>query len=98
MRFNFRSRTVLVLLFAALASGLMILAINTAPRSTSAASSPQTWPAGHSGLPTQSYADVVDRVAPAVVTIHAARRVRAPQMPDFFNDPMFRQFFGPGAV
>jgi Do/DeqQ family serine protease len=96
MRFNFRSRTVLVLLFAAMASGLMILAINTAPRSTSAASSPQSSPAGHSALPTQSYADVVDRVAPAVVTIHAARRVRAPQMPDFFNDPMFRQFFGPG--
>jgi Do/DeqQ family serine protease len=95
MRFNFRSRTVLVLIFAALASGLMILAINTAPRSTSAASSPQTSP-GHAALPTQSYADVVDRVAPAVVTIHAARRVRAPQMPDFFNDPMFRQFFGPG--
>jgi Do/DeqQ family serine protease len=95
MRFNFRSRTVLVLLFAALASGLMILAINTAPRSTSAASTPQT-SSGHSSLPTQSYADVVDRVAPAVVTIHAARRVRAPQMPDFFNDPMFRQFFGGG--
>jgi Do/DeqQ family serine protease len=95
MRFNLRSRTVLVLFFAALASGLMILAINTAPRSTSAASSPQTSSA-HSALPTQSYADVVDRVAPAVVTIHAARRVRAPQMPDFFNDPMFRQFFGPG--
>jgi len=96
MRFNLRSRTVVVLLFAALASGLMILAINTAPRSTSAASSPQTSPVGHSALPTQSYADVVDRVAPAVVTIHAARRVRAPQMPDFFNDPMFRQFFGGG--
>jgi Do/DeqQ family serine protease len=96
MPFNFRSRTVLVLLFAALASGLMVLAINTAPRSTSAASNPQTSPAGHSALPTQSYADVVDRVAPAVVTIHAARRVRAPQMPDFFNDPMFRQFFGGG--
>jgi len=96
MRINFRSRTVLVLLLAALASGLMILAINTAPRSTSAASSPQSSPAGHSALPTQSYADVVDRVAPAVVTIHAARRVHAPQMQEFFNDPMFRQFFGPG--
>jgi len=94
MRFNFRSRTVLVLIFAALASGLMILAINTAPRSTSAASAQTS--TGHSALPTQSYADVVDRVAPAVVTIHAARRVRAPQMPDFFNDPMLRQFFGGG--
>ena len=72
----------------------MILAINRGPRSTSAAS-PQS-SASRSVLPTQSYADVVDHVAPAVVTIHAARRVRAAQMPDFFNDPMLRQFFGGG--
>jgi serine protease Do len=91
---NFRSRTVLVLIFAAAASALMILAINTAPRSTSAASGPQSAAASRSALPQQSYADVVDRVAPAVVTIHAARRVRAAQMPGFFDDPMFRQFFG----
>ncbi|HUB78670.1 MAG TPA: DegQ family serine endoprotease [Bryobacteraceae bacterium] len=89
-----KSRAGLVIVFAALATGLMLLAINTAPRSTSAAS-PQTASA-RSTLPQVSYADVVDRVAPAVVTIHAARRVRAPQMPDFFNDPMFRQFFGGG--
>jgi Do/DeqQ family serine protease len=95
MRVNVKSRTALVLVFAALATGLMLLAINTAPRSTSAASSPQS-SAARSTLPPVSYADVVDRVAPAVVTIHAARRVRAPQMPDFFNDPMFRQFFGGG--
>jgi len=94
MRVNFRSRTFVVLMLALAASALMILAINTGPRS-SAAASPQS-SASHSALPQQSYADVVDRVAPAVVTIHAARRVRAPQMPDFFNDPMFRQFFGGG--
>jgi len=97
MRVNVKSRTFLVLVFAALATGLMLLAINTAPRSTSAASSPQST-ASRSALPQVSYADVVDRVAPAVVTIHAARRVRAPQMPDFFNDPMFRQFFGGGRM
>jgi serine protease Do len=94
MRVNFKSRTVLVLIFAVAASALMILAINTAPRSTSAAAGPQSPAAARSALPQQSYADVVDRVAPAVVTIHAARRVRAPQMPGFFDDPMFRQFFG----
>jgi serine protease Do len=96
MRVNFRSRTVLVLILAMAASALMILAINTAHRSTSAASAPQSSAAARSPLPQQSYADVVDRVAPAVVTIHAARRVHPPQMPDFFNDPMFRQFFGGG--
>jgi Do/DeqQ family serine protease len=93
MRVNLRSRSFVVLVLALAASALMILAINMGPRSSSAAA-PQS--ASHSALPQQSYADVVDRVAPAVVTIHAARRVRAPQMPDFFNDPMFRQFFGGG--
>jgi len=95
MRVNFRSRTFVVLMLALAASALMILAINTAPRSTSAAAAPQS-STSHSALPQQSYADVVDRVAPAVVTIHAARRARAPQMPEFFNDPMLRQFFGGG--
>ena len=44
----------------------------------------------------QSFADVVDRVAPAVVTIRSERRVRAPQQFPFFNDPMLREFFGLG--
>ncbi|HTS26126.1 MAG TPA: Do family serine endopeptidase [Bryobacteraceae bacterium] len=44
--------------------------------------------------PILSYADVVDRVSPAVVTIRASRRVRAPQQFPFFDDPFFRQFFG----
>jgi serine protease Do len=40
-----------------------------------------------------SYAAIVDRVAPAVVTIRSQRTVRtsAPQMPD---NPLFREFFG----
>ncbi|HTX35438.1 MAG TPA: DegQ family serine endoprotease [Bryobacteraceae bacterium] len=46
--------------------------------------------------PVLSYADVVDHVAPAVVTIHASRRVRAPQQFPFFDDPFFRNFFGGG--
>jgi serine protease Do len=44
--------------------------------------------------PVVSYADVVSRVAPAVVTIHSERRVRAPQQYPFSNDPFFRHFFG----
>jgi Do/DeqQ family serine protease len=47
-----------------------------------------------------SYADVVERAGPAVVTIRAAKRSRAPQQHPFFNDPRFRDFFGgifPGA-
>jgi Do/DeqQ family serine protease len=41
-----------------------------------------------------SYADVVNGVAPAVVTIRSQRVVRAPRQFPFFNDPFFRDFFG----
>lgn len=61
-----------------------------APASTA---TPVTTNSGPSGL-TNSFADVVDRVAPAVVTIHSARRVRAPRQHPFFDDPRFREFFG----
>src|SRR5919109_1571123 len=41
-----------------------------------------------------SYADAVERVAPGVVTVRAERRARAPRQHPFFNDPLFRDFFG----
>lgn len=41
-----------------------------------------------------SYADVVARVAPAVVTVRSERRSRAAQQHPFMDDPMFREFFG----
>jgi len=41
-----------------------------------------------------SYADVVDRVVPAVVTIRSARRVRAPQQFPFSDNSFFRKSFG----
>jgi Do/DeqQ family serine protease len=41
-----------------------------------------------------SYADVVSRVAPAVVTIHSQMRVRAPQQFPFVDDMAYRDFFG----
>jgi len=41
-----------------------------------------------------SYADLVSRVAPAVVTIRSTERVRAAQQFPFMDDPMFREFFG----
>jgi serine protease Do len=56
--------------------------INNSPTSTA--------PSG----PVVSYADVVTRVAPAVVTIHSTQRVRQPQQFPFMNDPFFQQFFG----
>jgi Do/DeqQ family serine protease len=46
------------------------------------------------GGPGISYADVVSKVAPAVVTIHSQLQVRQPQQYPFMNDPFFQQFFG----
>ncbi|HSB28401.1 MAG TPA: hypothetical protein VLE19_11130, partial [Pyrinomonadaceae bacterium] len=39
-----------------------------------------------------SYADLVTRVAPAVVTIRSTERARAPQQFPFMDDPGFREF------
>lgn len=50
-------------------------------------------PAVPSG-PAVSYADVVSRVSPAVITIHSEARVRQAQQYPFMDDPMFREFFG----
>ena len=44
--------------------------------------------------PQNSYADLVSRVAPAVVTIRADKRVRTPQQFPFMDDPFFRGLFG----
>src|SRR4030095_5125150 len=41
-----------------------------------------------------SYADLVTRVSPAVVTIRSTERVRAAQQFPFMDDPTFREFFG----
>jgi Do/DeqQ family serine protease len=46
-------------------------------------------------LPQQtSYADAVQRVTPAVVTVRSERRVRPSQQFPFLDDPRFREFFG----
>ncbi len=44
--------------------------------------------------PQNSYADVVAKVAPAVITIRSNRRVRNPQQFPFGDDPFFRGLFG----
>jgi len=41
-----------------------------------------------------SYADLVTKVSPAVVTIRSTERARAPQQFPFMDDPTFREFFG----
>jgi len=59
----------------------------------SSASAPAS-PNPSAAMPTMSYADVVSKAAPAVVTIHSQMRVRQPQQFPFGNDPFFREFFG----
>jgi serine protease Do len=66
--------------------------VGSGPRAAQAADARAT--VGNSVQPTQSYADTFERVAPAVVTIRAARRVRAPQQYPFWNDPFFQMFGG----
>jgi serine protease Do len=46
------------------------------------------------GQPQNSYADVVSKDAPAVITIRADKRVRMPQQFPFSGDPFFRGLFG----
>ena len=45
-------------------------------------------------LPQNSYADLVGKVAPAVITIRADKRVRNPRQFPFLDDPFFRGLFG----
>src|SRR6185503_12240343 len=40
-----------------------------------------------------SYADLVSKVSPAVVTIRSTERARAAQQFPFMDDPRFREFF-----
>jgi Do/DeqQ family serine protease len=69
------------------------LTSNSQPGGGASAASTGSAPSGTT-MGTVSYADVVTKAAPAVVTIHAQLRVRQPQQFPFMNDPFFRQFFG----
>src|SRR5579871_6611617 len=81
-----------------LAAILCLASCQTKPSSTSAASEPRSLPSGNTQLsgPILSYANVVDRVAPAVVTVRSSRRVRQSQQFPFSDEPFFRRFFGGG--
>ncbi len=79
-----------------LAVTLLMFGCRSPLGSGSKSSEPRVLPNGSAAIrgPLLSYADVVDRVAPAVVTIRAKQRIRAPRQFQFFDDPFFRQFFG----
>ena len=79
---------------------LLILVTLTLSASACRRGEPFTLPQPPSGggataeVEKNSYADVVGRVAPAVVTIRSSRISRAPQQHPFMDDPFFRDFFG----
>ena len=41
-----------------------------------------------------SYASIVKKTAPSVVYLSSTKKVKGPDMSQFFNDPTFRKFFG----
>lgn len=61
---------------------------------TSTTTSSTTTATNAPALSNLSFADVVTKAAPAVITIHSQQRVREPQQYPFMNDPFFREFFG----
>ena len=96
MKSKSMNKVIIGLCIALLVGTLVSFGLNHRTAHLVLAATPQNQPATRTvtGAVRDSYADVVDRVAPAVVTIRSARRIRAPQQFPFFDDPFFRQFFG----
>ncbi|HEX6126171.1 MAG TPA: Do family serine endopeptidase [Pyrinomonadaceae bacterium] len=92
---NFRTFVIVVLALSALNIGCGL--VNRSTNSLPEGPEPEPQAATSPFAPTSavySYADVVKRVSPAVVTIQSERRVRAPEQFPFLDDPRFRDFFG----
>lgn len=51
-------------------------------------------PIAQLGAPFASYADTLEQVMPAVVTIYSTKEVASPSRSRMFDDPLFRRFFG----
>src|ERR1044071_8114296 len=80
----------LLLVFSVASCSGQTALMNAANPTQPVAAAPAT---GVAGLQT-SYADLVSKVAPAVVTIRSTERARAAQQFPFMDDPNFRDFFG----
>ncbi|MGH7853179.1 MAG: S1C family serine protease [Candidatus Binatia bacterium] len=89
---NKRMRQVLAVAMVVLP--LAACEVTQAPKESSAPPSPAQTPEPRRSPPVASYAETVERVAPGVVTIRAARRARAPRQHPFFDDPTLRDLFG----
>ena len=86
-RFNLlMSLALVVVSFVSCQGQTGVMSLNTEGGST-AATSPVA-------VTQNSYADVVGRVSPSVVTIRSTERARSTRQVPFMDDPMFREFFG----
>ena len=83
-----------MLLAAAIAFPLAILIGLNLARPTRASATAEPSAITNTGVAQTTYAAVVTRVAPAVVTVRSTRRARAPQQHPFMDDPALRDFFG----
>ena len=90
-RLAVRAKVTLVLAAFALAFGLLLNFRGEVRASGEAAAAPA--PAA-GGAEQFTYAAVVSRVAPAVVTVRSERRARPAQQHPFMDDPSLRDFFG----
>ncbi len=79
---------------ALLAALLVVLAVLVVPAVADTVA-PEGVPAGREQI-TLSFAPVVKRTAPAVVNIFTKTVVQERAMSPFFDDPVFRRFFGDG--
>src|SRR5260221_9088314 len=83
-------------LFSSIAA--LLLGVAVAPLALAEDTTPPTVKVDPKPLPQvagtlTTFAPVVDKVAPSVVTIATSKMVKKTQNP-YFNDPMFRRFFG----
>jgi len=96
-----RSTAILTLLAASLGGGviaaLMVASRTGAPFQPSAAAASLATTAS-AAAPAPSYADMLEKVTPAVVSIYTTQVIKGgdQQMPGIFSDPFFQQFFGQG--
>ncbi len=73
---------------------LLLLASITACKARGGSNPALTFAPVPDVAPQNSYAEVVSKASPAVITIRADRRVRNPQQFPFLDDPFFRGLFG----
>ncbi|HLE62118.1 MAG TPA: DegQ family serine endoprotease [Pyrinomonadaceae bacterium] len=89
MRMNGVVSVVLIVLFFAACKGQTGMTNYSPNNSPTPPSNSAT-----AGSSQNSYADVVSRVSPAVVTVRSTERARQARQFPFLNDPFFRDFFG----